>query len=239
METGIVDNLEYTIKRSDRKSIGLTVGRDCAIIVEAPLHVNPQEIEAFVAEKGIWLHQKLEKKRAINNAKPKRDFVNGQGFLYLGRHYRLKLTDEQPKVGFSRLNNGAGLRLRHGYFELAKCEKPRARHHFVTWYKRHTDAKLKERLPRYDKRIGVRVERFRVTDLGNRWASLSRNGAVNFNWRSIMAPIWVFDYILVHELSHMIERRHSKDFWHLVSRVVPDYEEHVRWLSENGASLDL
>ena len=54
-----------------------------------------------------------------------------------------------------------------------------------------------------------------------------------------MAPIWVFDYILVHEMAHRIERRHSKQFWRLVSRVMPDYQEHVRWLNENGADLDL
>lgn len=62
---------------------------------------------------------------------------------------------------------------------------------------------------------------------------------ISFNWRSIMAPIWVFDYILVHEMVHLIERRHSKRFWELVSRVIPDYEEHALWLNENGADMDL
>ncbi|MDL1962447.1 MAG: M48 family metallopeptidase [Deltaproteobacteria bacterium] len=98
---------------------------------------------------------------------------------------------------------------------------------------------LKERVLRYDKRIGVTVRDIRISDLGHRWASCGRNGVVNFNWRSVMAPVWVFDYILVHEMVHMIERGHTDRFWHLVARVIPDYEEHVRWLNENGADLDL
>lgn len=76
-------------------------------------------------------------------------------------------------------------------------------------------------------------------DLGHRWASCGKNGSINFNWRSVMAPVWVFDYILVHELVHMIERGHSDRFWSLVARAMPDYEEHVRWLNVNGADLDL
>jgi len=54
-----------------------------------------------------------------------------------------------------------------------------------------------------------------------------------------MAPIWVFDYILVHEMAHMIVRRHSKEFWSLISRIMPDYKEHILWLNEHGAELDL
>ena len=127
----------------------------------------------------------------------------------------------------------------HGYFELHESQKHNDRNHFISWYKKQTEAKLKERLPRYDERIGVRLEKLRVSDLGHRWASLTRNGVVNFNWRSVMAPIWVFDYILVHEMAHMIVRKHSKEFWSLISRIMPDYKEHILWLSEHGAELDL
>ena len=102
-----------------------------------------------------------------------------------------------------------------------------------------TEEKLKERCPRYANRMGVLVEKFRISDLGNRWASYSNNATISFNWRSVMVPIWVFDYILVHEMAHMIERPHSKKFWRIVSRVMPDYHEHIRWLSENGAECDL
>ena len=239
METGKIDNVTFALKRSLRKSLGITIERDGSVVVRAPLDQSRNEIDAFVAGKRIWVQQKLAQKAAFNREKPRREFVNGQGFLYLGKSYRLKLVEDDGQAIARRLRNGTRVSLKHGYFELPEREKKNARQHFVSWYTEKTERKVKERIPRYDKRIGIQVEKLRVSDLGHRWASFSRRGTISFNWRSVMAPIWVFDYILVHELAHMVERRHSKKFWRVVARIMPDYEEQVRWLNENGANLDL
>ena len=226
------------MKRSNRRSIGISIERDGEIVVRAPVEAEFYDVEKFVADKQIWIHQKLAQKKALNRVKPRRDFVNGQGFLYLGKSYRLKIID-QYENRFGKKTNITALRLWQGYFELADSKKADARKHFIAWYKKQLIKQLKDRIPRYDKRVGVTVKDYRIADLGHRWASCGRNGTVSFNWRSVMAPIWVLEYILVHEMVHLIERRHSKQFWRLVSRVIPDYEEHVRWLNENGPDLDL
>ena len=238
MERGKIDSLEYSLRRSNRKSMGIAIERDGAIIVTAPHQAKFNEIEKFVSEKKIWIYQKLAKKKTLNREKPRREFVNGQGFLYLGKSYRLKLIDN-GKMKSARSPNVTVLRLWHGYFELAESEKANARNHFISWYRKQIKEQLKARIPRYDKRIGVTVKDTRILDLGHRWASCGRNGVINFNWRSVMAPVWVLDYILVHEMVHHIERGHTDRFWRLVSRVIPDYEEHALWLNENGADLDL
>lgn len=238
METGSIDNVTFALKRSGRKSLAVTIERDGSVVVRAPLDRSRDDIAAFVAEKRIWIHQKLAQKEAFNREGPKREFVNGQGFLYLGKSYRLKLVDNGLSNA-KRLRHGTAVCLKQGYFELPKGEKKNARQHFMFWYTVKTEKKVRERIPRYDKRIGVQMERLRVSDLGHRWASYSRSGTISLNWRSVMAPIWVFDYILVHELVHMLERPHSKKFWRIVARVMPDYKEQVRWLNENGADLDL
>ena len=238
MERGKIDSLEYSLRRSNRKSMGIAIERDGAIIVTAPHQAKFNEIEEFVSEKKIWIYQKLAKKKTLNREKPRREFVNGQGFLYLGKSYRLKLIDN-GKMKSARSPNVTVLRLWHGYFELAESEKANARNHFISWYRKQIKEQLKARIPRYDKRIGVTVKDTRILDLGHRWASCGRNGVINFNWRSVMAPVWVLDYILVHEMAHLIERGHTDRFWRLVSRVIPDYEEHALWLNENGADLDL
>jgi len=218
--------------------MGISIERDGTIMVTAPHQAELIDIEKFVSEKRIWIYQKLTQKKALNRERPKREFVNGQGFLYLGKNYRLKLIDGSG-IKSGRLSKTAPLRLWHGYFELAETEKANARNHFISWYRKQIKKQLKERIPRYDKRIGVKVKDFRILDLGHRWASCGKNGSINFNWRSVMAPVWVFDYILVHELVHMLERGHTDRFWRLVSRVMPNYEEYARWLNENGADLDL
>ena len=236
--TGKTDGLEYRLKRSDRKTMGISIERDGAVMVKIPHQAELNDIEKFISEKKVWIYQKLAKKKVLNRERPKREFVNGQGFLYLGKSYRLRFIDNAGLVS-GKLPKTAPLRLWHGYFELAESEKAAAREHFIAWYKKQIKRQLKERILRYDKRIGVMVKDIRILDLGHRWASCGRNGVINFNWRSVMAPIWVFDYILVHEMVHLIERAHSDRFWSLVSRIMPDYEEHVRWLSNNGAELDL
>ena len=238
MRTGNMDGLEYTLKRSNRKSMGISIERDGRIMVTVPHQAEPIDIEKFVSEKRIWIYQKLAKKKSLNREKPQREFVNGQGFLYLGKSYRLKLIDDAG-IKPAKSSKTAPLRLWRGYFELAETEKAKARNHFISWYRKQIKKQLKERIPRYDKRIGVKVKDVRILDLGHRWASCGKNGSINFNWRSVMAPVWVFDYILVHEMVHMIERGHSDRFWSMVSRVIPDYEEYARWLNENGADLDL
>jgi predicted metal-dependent hydrolase len=227
--------IEYILQRSHRKTLCITIERDGTITVKAPAEIKAIDIERFVVGKGIWIHQKLLKKKSQHQEKPQREFVNGQGFLYLGKSYRLKLVDDERKI-----KPGAKpIRLWQGYFELPKNKLPQARELFIFWYKKQTKEQLKSRIPLYDKRIGIAVKDFRVLDLGNRWASCSRSSFINFNWRAVMAPIWVFDYMLVHEMAHLVEKGHTKKFWQIVSRIIPNHEELALWLKENGPDLGL
>jgi predicted metal-dependent hydrolase len=234
----IVHGIEYLIKRTKRSSLGITIERDGTVTINTPLRADPKGIESFVSSKTIWIRQKLAYKSQTNREMVRRDFVSGQGFLYLGKSFRLRLINNGMGV-VNQKGVSTSLRLHNGYFELLEQEKERARKHFIKWYKKQTEEQLRIRIPRYANRIGVEVKDFRVLDLGNRWASCGKKGTLNFSWRIVMAPIQVFDYILVHEMAHMLERGHTKNFWRTVSRVIYDYEEHKIWLQEHGAELDI
>jgi predicted metal-dependent hydrolase len=234
----IVHGIEYFIKKTQRSSLGITVERDGTVTINAPLSADLKAIERFVSNKTIWVRQKLAYKSDTNKEKVRRDFVSGQGFLYLGKSYRLRLVNNETGV-VEQKGVLTPLRLHNGFFELFEREKEKARDHFIKWYKKETEEQLRLRIPRYEHRIGVSVKDFRVLDLGNRWASCGKNGTLNFSWRTVMAPIQVFDYILVHEMAHMIERGHTKNFWSIVSRVISDYEEHKIWLRIHGVELNI
>lgn len=238
MTTGKTGGLECTLKRSNRKTMGIFIERDGTILIRAPHQTKLDDIEKFVSEKRIWIYQKLAVKKTLNRQKPNREFVNGQGFLYLGKSYRLKLV-KNAEIKSEKSAEATPLRLWHGYFELIESERANARNHFILWYKKQINKQIKARMPRYEKRIGVTIKDVRISDLGHRWASCNRNGVISFNWRSVMAPVWVFDYILVHEMAHLIERGHTGRFWRLISCIIPDYEKHALWLNENGPDLDL
>ncbi|HLA29145.1 MAG TPA: SprT family zinc-dependent metalloprotease [Syntrophales bacterium] len=234
----IVDNIEFSVRRAERRSLAISVERNGTVTVSAPNKTDIQAIEQFIKSKGLWLRQKLAHKSETNREKIKRGFVNGQGFLYLGKSYRLKIM-RNGNNGIRNVNDTSQLRLYQGYFEFPESERLTAREHFIKWYKRQTEQQLKLRISRYDKRIGVTVSNVKVSELGNRWASCGKNGTLYFNWRTVMAPIWVFDYILVHELAHMVEKGHKNNFWRLIAQAMPDYGEHIAWLQEHGVELDI
>lgn len=233
-----IEGVEYVVKRTGGTSLGISVDRNGSVIINAPQDAPMEVIEKYVSGKLLWVHQKLAYKKDTNKEKVHRDFVHGQGFLYLGKSYRLRLVKDEGRTAVKKGKNCC-LRFHQWHFELPEIEQSRARDHFIKWYKNKTEEQLKTRIPRYENRVGVEFKNLRVLDLGNRWASCGTKGTMNFNWRIVMAPIWVFDYILVHEMAHMIQKGHTKDFWRIVERVIPDYQEHVDWLEEHGVELDI
>jgi len=79
----------------------------------------------------------------------------------------------------------------------------------------------------------------KILDLKNRWASCSEKGNINFHWKCILVPLDVLSYIIVHELVHIIHKRHTQQFWNEVDKIIPNYQKHVDWLKRYRAGMDL
>ena len=107
------------------------------------------------------------------------------------------------------------------------------------WYAEKAERKLKERILRFADRIGVTFSGIRIKSLKQRWGSCTKNGGVVFNWRIIIAPIAIVDYVVAHELCHRRFQDHSKEFWALMQRVMPDYRVKKEWLRVNGALMEV
>lgn len=222
-------DINYELKQSKRKTMSIYIERDGRVSVLAPEHLNIEEIEKVLEEKRYWIYSQLAEWEYLNSARVNRQFVNGEGFLYLGRSYRLKLVEEQDEP----------LKLYQGYFCLRKKDVPSATEHFKDFYRRKGTEKLKDRVDHYKDILGVQPQGIRVMELKNRWASCSENNILNFHWKCIMAPMTIIDYIVVHELAHFIYPNHNESFWNVVDKVLPDYLERKNWLRENGAALDI
>lgn len=235
-ETIQVEGLTFLVKRSKRRrTLGITVERDGSIVVHLPIDADVDDAKELIKSKLVWVHQKL----AVHHGAPgesvfrRPEFVDGEGFIFLGKHYRLKLVDidragpPTPTVRFT----GDRLCFRR---EQAIAGEER----IAEYYSRAAHPYLNEAVDRWKRIVGAEPARWvQVMDLGFRWASCSTDGTLNFHWRIMQLPPAVIDYIVVHELAHLKVSDHSQAFWNEVRRVLPDFERHREWLRSHGGEL--
>jgi len=226
----MLKDITFNIRKSRRKTLSIYIERGGTVTVIAPENLNDQEIEDVLKKKEYRIYKSLAEWEVTNTAKVDREYVNGQSFLYLGRNYRLEIVNgdqEKPLI------------LKNGYFLLRKKDKIKANQIFKEFYKEKGYPKIVDRVERYKKRINVNPKQTRIMELKNRWASCSEKGNLNFHWKCIMAPPDVLNYIVAHELVHLVHKNHTKAFWNEIDKVVPDFQRHIEWLRLNGAAMDI
>jgi predicted metal-dependent hydrolase len=232
-ETLTIGALTFALRRSaQRKTLGLTIERDGTLTLSAPVACPEEVIERFARARATWVYTRLAEKELLARPQRQKEFVSGEGFAYLGRHYRLLLV--APDTG-----SVPALRLHNGRFCLRRDARDEARVHFIQWYSAHALPWLQARLPRFTTRLELSLPVLRVCDLGYRWGSCSEQGTLNFHWRTILLPPAIIEYIVVHELVHLHEPHHNGTFWQRLARVLPDYEARKGWLAEQGGSYFL
>ena len=224
-----LSELEIELIRSKRKTVSIHVERDGSVSARIPETISEEEILKVLKSKEYQIHKNLAQWSQLNQTKVERNYVNGQSFLYLGRNYRLQIIENKfETLIFSK-----------GYFYLSSFKKNNARELFISFYKEKLNEKLKPILKRYQGQLDVNPKEIKVMELQNRWASCTASGNVNFHWKCAMAPIDVLNYIVVHELTHLIHPNHTTAFWNEIDKVLPNYEKQIQWLKTNGAGMDL
>lgn len=214
--------------RSKRRSIGLQIARDATLIVRAPVFATLQDVRRVVDAKSNWIIAKQTLVRTrLANVKQK-EYVAGEEFLYLGKRYALEFTAEIAVLA------AEAERIR-----IPEGKKERAEEVLTTWYQSEALKVISERVSHFANRNGLPIKSVKISKAKSRWGSCGPTGSLLFNWRLIMAPLFVIDYVVVHELAHLKIRDHSKRFWNEVASVMPDYEKAERWLKENHWELDI
>ena len=216
------------IIRSKRKTIALQITDDATLVVRAPFDASGKTIKNIVNKHMDWIERKRREVISRDPKFAKKEFVNGEGFLYLGRYYKLNIVDGQNKP----------LVFNNGFFFLS-AHIPTAKEVFVNWYRKKAYEKISERVEWCAQRRGSKHNAVNITNAQKRWGSCSQKKNLNFSWRLIMAPVPVIDYVVVHELVHLEEKNHAKSFWNKVKILMPDYEKHRDWLKKKSYLLRL
>ena len=231
----MVDGFEFPVEviRTDRKRSASIYLDGEGIKVRVPKDLSDSRVRDLITRKSPWIKRKIREAELATPPRPK-EFVSGETFSYLGRNYRLKvLPGAMPS-----------LKLKGGYLEANisgsyKTQEEEVRSLLVDWYRRHAQEKLEEKTHRHAKILQIKPNRVSVKDYKSRWGSCSTTGDISYNWRIVMAPHSIVDYVVVHELCHLLEHNHSAIYWRHVERTIPDFQECREWLKRNSKRLQI
>jgi len=231
--------IDYEIKRGNReKTVAIHVGPVPIVTVSTPRLLGEEKIRSIVRRKARWI---IEKQELLKRSRPpaSKEFVSGESFPYLGRQYRLKVTR-------AAIENGGTCKLVNGRLLVeidgslgGEDGKKAVRAALGAWYLTHAEYKLRVRTARFAWQLGRSPQRILIKEQRTRWGSCSRTAIIRFNWKIITAPLSVVDYVIVHELCHLIHPHHSPSFWKQVESMLPDYQERRRLLKSYSSPKDL
>jgi predicted metal-dependent hydrolase len=191
--------------------------------------MSNDKVRQHVDAKRQWIFEKLRSPQKYTKRihPPGKEVVNGESALYLGREYRIEIADtESAEVEFSHL------------FRIPPAHQARLREVLRQWYIDRAKEMILSRVERHARELGVEFKGARIVNNRYRWGSCTVGDRVNFNWRLIKAPMFVIDYVIAHELAHLIEANHTAAFWSVVRAKSPTMDKAKAWLKQHGQMLE-
>jgi predicted metal-dependent hydrolase len=226
-----LDQLEYRIRRSDRARHARIVVDADGVEVVVPRRMALRHVEPFIASKQAWIERTLRRYAAAREEGPVRvDLRDGGTVPYLGEDLHLRVRVEPGRTRPHVARRGGMLVVKVG-------RTAHLREALERWYRKRAREEITARLDAATARAGSVYTRLTIRAQRTRWASCSSTGAMSFNWRLLMAPEEIVDYVVEHEVAHLQVLDHSARFWALVESRVPDYRDHERWLRRHGPAL--
>lgn len=221
-QSALQHSIPYRIRRSDRaRRVRVTVDAVDGVEVVLPRRARERDAEAAMRELRPWIEKRL---RALDRAREEAGAPHGH-VPFLGEHLRLV-----PETGRTRVH-------RRGDALLVPAREPLPA--LERWYRRTAKTEIAPRVERAVFEAGADYERISIRGQRTRWGSCSSTGTLSFNWRLLLAPEDVLDYVVWHEVCHLKVPDHSKRFWNLVERHSPGYRRQERWLRRYGSALVL
>ena len=222
--------IHYTLRHSPRAQwVSGWIRPETGLVVTLPLHATAQQAEAFLIRNQRWVVRHLDR-WAARSAKLPKPWPFGTNLLYRGEAHAVVIR--QARAGGVDRTTARELfvSVPSGGIEGAKRILQR-------WLKKEAAAVLGCRVEVLGTQMGLRARRVYIRNLRHRWGSCWPGGSLSFNYRLIMAPPTILDYVVVHELAHLKERNHSQRFWSLVAEHDASYREARTWLRTFGPCL--
>jgi len=221
-------DIDYAIiRRAKRKTLSIVIRPNNDIEVLAPSRMPTALIHELVHNKHDWIQKKLTFNNNVRAPYQAKLFIEGELFDLLGKTYPLSLIGRPSDTHIS-----------DGKLITTSESADKIKTRLTRWYRKMAKEHIQQRCSHFSPTVGRTPTLVGIKNYKSRWGSCHHDGRVYFNWRLMMAPAWVLDYVIVHELCHLIQPNHSKAFWHEVARTMPDYQQAQTWLKTNALLLE-
>jgi len=230
----LVPSVPYTIRRSDRARHARIVVSGDGVEVVVPRRFAERRIAPLVEEKRPWIERTLERMRESEAELAPAHLRDGGSVPFLGERLTLAVRVEPGRTRAHVARRGDSL-----HVAVADPGSAAIRDALERWYRRCARAEVAPRLDAATARAGARYTSLQIRAQRTRWASCSDRGGMSFNWRLLLAPAEILDYVVEHEVAHLDVPDHSERFWTLLADRAPGFREHERWLRRHGHALRL
>lgn len=222
------ESISYELILSNRKTMAIVVKKDGTVVVKAPLHTKVTRINAFVNAHADWIISKQSELADKFSKYEPIQLENNEIVYYMGNPLYIK----RIKARSIDMEEDTGIL----YIPLTASPDT-----LINWYKKQALPVITDLVEEYARLMGLegKYSSVKLSIAKSKWGSCSYDNKLLFSWRLIMCPTEVIEYVVVHELAHIIEKNHSKAFWNEVKKVLPDYKEHRKWLKDNSGLMDL
>ena len=224
-------DFNLNIKKTNRKKTISIVVKNQIVKVLVPNYIGDLEIEKLIESKISWIQKKLSLERnskILNN----KNYINGEVFKYLGRDYYLII-----KPGNSLNIDIVGNKLVVNTINYNNPQK--IKEEIKLWYINEAEKKIKVIHRYYESLMKLSANKLIFGEYKSKWGSCNSKKVISYDWRIIMSPITVINYLVVHEISHIVHPNHSKAFWSYVSNYIEDHKDKKKWLRLNSKKLVL
>ena len=220
--------INYKIIGSSRTTLSLQIAGDGELIVRAPKHLKEEEIKKFLLEKKNWILTHLDKSVRRKQNQIAMKWIDNKAFTIYGEEFCLSIVIDK--------NSKEIIQLKDNILQIITADESEKniKEAVAFWFKKACKGVLIKRTAYYANKMNLSYGKITLKDQKTCWGSCSGNRNLNFNWKLLLMPPSILDYVVVHELAHLIHMNHSADFWAVVGSIVPDYKECRKWLKENG-----
>jgi len=218
--------ISYILKRSARaKHVRLEMKRETGLTVVTPKSYEVGHVPGLLEAKRGWILSNLEKYSEVQSLRAKKELKSGDTVPYLGRDLKVVARQNHANAGSVKLE-------RNTLVVSLTSANSRLNPALEQWYRMQAAKLLKKKADELSTQLGLTCNRLIIRGQKTRWGSCSHKGNLSFNWRLIMAPEPVINYVIIHELTHLKEMNHTKRFWQLVAEHCPQWRKHRKWLRD-------